>query len=369
MYADGSSVLNSRDETDGLIERIRESIAKLEPVCIQGGNTKAFYGREPHGSPLVTSAHCGVVAYEPTELVISVRSGTPLAEVEQVLNSEQQMLAFEPPALGESATLGGTIACGFSGPRRPFAGSARDFVLGLRMVNGRGNDLRFGGQVMKNVAGYDVSRLMVGSMGTLGLILEVSLKVLPLPQVEKTLSLDLSESQAEDFLAAWSQRPSPLSATCCCDGELHIRLSGSEKGVANTAQIMGGETVTDGDQFWAGVKEHRHRFFNATEPLWRISVPPATPALALDGTWLTEWAGGLRWLFSNASAQDIRMEVARAGGHATLFRPQPDIDCSDHPREEIFHPLDGALMRLHQRTKSAFDSDRIFNPGRMYAEI
>ena len=353
--------MNSRDETQVLIERVREAIAAHESLSLQGGNTKAFYGRESRGCPLNTSGHCGVVAYEPTELVITVRSGTSLAEVEGILQAEHQMLAFEPPALGGSATLGGSIACGFSGPRRPFAGSARDFVLGMRVVNGLGQDLKFGGQVMKNVAGYDVSRLMVGSMGTLGLILEVSIKVLPMPQVERTLTMEMDESEASDFLEYWSQRPSPLSATCYTDGIMHIRLSGSEQGVSHTHREMGGEIVAEGDRFWADLKEQRHGFFNGTEPLWRISVPPATPGLQLDGVWLTEWAGGLRWLRTDLNALDIRAQATRFGGHATLFR-------GSH-RDAVFQPLDDALMRLHQRTKSAFDPDRIFNPGRMYAEI
>ncbi len=349
------------DDTRNLTDRVLAAVSASRSLSIQGGNTKAFYGRLPVGEPLIISSHRGIVDYEPTELVISARSGTPVAEIESVLAEQQQMLAFEPPRFGDQATLGGTIACGFSGPRRPFAGSARDFVLGVRMVNGRGEDLRFGGQVMKNVAGYDVSRLMVGAMGTLGLILEVSLKVLPVPRVERTLLLEVDSDKAIDIQKKWFRKPSPISATCHHGGLLHIRLSGSEKGVLGAQQEIGGEVIDEDGSFWTALKEHRHEYFNNAGNLWRLSVPPATPDLGLSGPCLTEWSGALRWLISDAPGHVIREAVSGAGGHAVSFR--------GGSREQTFHPLRGVLLRLHENTKKAFDPSGIFNPGRMYEAI
>jgi glycolate oxidase FAD binding subunit len=348
----------SVDDSRGLTDRVLAASSASRPLSIQGGNTKAFYGRQPAGEPLITSNHRGIVDYEPTELVITARSGTLLAEIESVLAEHQQMLAFEPPRFGQQATLGGTIACGFSGPRRPFAGSARDFVLGVRMVNGRGEDLRFGGRVMKNVAGYDVSRLMVGAMGTLGLMLEISLKVLPAPRIERTLVLEVGADKAVDIQNKWSRKPSPISATCQHEGLLHIRLSGSEKGVFSAQQELGGEVMDDDDGFWSALKEHHHEYFNNAGNLWRLSVPPATPDLGLSGACLTEWSGALRWLISDAPGHAIREAASAAGGHAISFR--------GGSREQTFHPLQGVLLELHENTKKAFDPNGIFNPGRMY---
>jgi len=349
----------SSDQSQQLIDAVRQSIETGVPLSIRGGDTKAFYGRQQGGTPLNVSGHAGIVNYEPTELVLTARSGTSIAEIESELADRDQMLAFEPPRFGDSATLGGAVGCGLSGPRRPFAGSVRDFVLGTRVVNGRGEDLRFGGQVMKNVAGYDVSRLMTGSLGTLGLLLEVSLKVLPKPRVECTLVREADRNSAIEFQRHWSGKSSPITGTCHSGSLLHVRLSGSDTAVAAARSNIGGETVEDGCEFWRTLKEHEHEFFSNPGRLWRLSLPPASPEPGLNGHSLMEWNGALRWLISDAPADVIRRAASGAGGHATLFR-------NDGTESDVFHPLESHLRILHENVKLAFDPKGIFNPGRMY---
>lgn len=305
------------DQSVELAERVRAARGML---TITGSGSKRFYTGTPAGEALDVSSHRGIVEYEPTELVITARAGTPLAEIEAALAARGQMLAFEPPHFGERATLGGTIACGFSGPRRPYAGSARDFVLGTRIINGPGEVLRFGGKVMKNVAGYDVARLMTGSLGTLGVILEVSLKVLPKPATEMTLSFDVSAADAIASMNRWAGQPLPLSAAAHSGETLHVRLSGAESAVRAARTRLGGEVIDHGERYWEELREHRRVFFQTDEPLWRLSVPPATAPLDLPGKWLIDWGGAQRWLVSTAPAATIRAAAAAAGGYATGFR-------------------------------------------------
>ena len=346
------------DISENLQAAVRAAIAERAPFCIVGGGTKQFYGRPGQGKPLDVSGNCGVVAYEPTELVITARGGTPLVKLETILAEKDQMLPFEPPHFGRQATLGGTIACGFSGPRRPYAGAARDFVLGVKCLTGKGEILTFGGQVMKNVAGYDVSRLMVGALGTLGILLEISIKVLPKPAHDITLALEQNDTGAITTMNAWGSRPLPISAACFDGVRLYARLSGTEQGVMATYQKLGGELVKDGYDFWQSIREHRHPFFNDDTPLWRLSVAPATPKLELPGRWLLDWGGAQRWLKSDAPAAAIRRAVEAVGGHATLFR--------GGDRRDVFHPLAAPLMALHRNLKTAFDPHGILNPKRMY---
>ena len=291
--------------------------------------------------------------------MITARSGTPLAEIERTLASQRQMLAFEPPHFGP-ATLGGTIAGNFSGPRRPYAGAARDFVLGCRLINGRGEALHFGGEVMKNVAGYDVSRLQCGALGTLGVLLEVSLKVLPRPAREITRVLELEPAAALQRLHHWARLPLPVSATCLVEGRLYLRLEGSAEAIEAASDQIGGDTLAD-DTFWHGIREQQHPFFADERPLWRLSLPSDTPPLPLPGRWLYEWGGSQRWLLSTASAADIRAAAQEAGGHATVFRRGD--------RQQAFQPLPAALLRYHRRLKQAFDPHGLFNPGRLYPEL
>jgi glycolate oxidase FAD binding subunit len=368
---------------------IVEAAREKRPLCIRGGGTKDFYGGTVHGYQLSTTDYRGIVAYEPTELVITARAGTPLTEIEAALHEKGQMLAFEPPHYGSlpsplaplpsgagegnvvpakpamrMATLGGCVAAGLSGPRRPYAGAVRDFVLGVRMLDGKGDDLRFGGQVMKNVAGYDLSRLMAGSLGTLGLLLEVSLKVLPLPASETTLRLECGEAEAITLMNQWAAQPLPITASAYRDGDLHVRLSGARVAVDAAAKRIGGKPVdpVQAERFWAGVRDHTDPYFAGGAPLWRLAVKATTPPLGLPGKQFIEWGGALRWLVSDADPKTIRADAARAGGHATLFR-------NGDKSAGVFHPLAPALMKLHRNLKHAFDPAGILNPGRLYADL
>ena len=363
-----------------LSNTVREAGRERRPLRIQGSGSKSFYGRAVQGVALDVSPYRGIVSYEPTELVITARAGTPLAEIEAVLADQRQMLPFEPPHFGPGATLGGCIAAGLSGPRRAYSGAVRDYVLGVRMIDGKGEDLRFGGQVMKNVAGYDVSRLMTGSLGTLGLLLEVSLKILPLPAEELTLRFDMAEREALQTMNRWAAQPLSLSATCYADGALSVRLSGASAAIKSVRQKLGGEVVNDAASFWRSVREQQHIFFQSAIPqgdsdflraearershetLWRLSLPSTAAAITVPGRQLIEWGGALRWLESDASSATIRETVAALGGHATLFR---NTELNNEP----FHPMTPPLLALHQRLKKTFDPHGIFNPGRLYQNL
>ncbi len=349
-----------RDIAKTLAEAVRSAAAAHTPLQITGGGTKTFYGRPSDGQQLDVGDHCGIVSYEPTELVVTARAGTPLADIETALAEKNQMLGFEPSYFGSTATFGGTIACGFSGPRRPWAGSARDFVLGTKILNGTGEMLRFGGQVMKNVAGFDVSRLMTGALGTLGVLLEISLKILPRPEQELTLAFELPADRAITTMNYWSRQP--LSAACHLNNTLYIRVSGAKTAVQAARMQLGGKAIEPGEALWRDLREQRHPFFDGATPLWRLSVPPATPPMNLSGKWLVDWGGAQRWLKSDAAAGDIRRAVEAVGGHATLFR-------GDARHGEVFHPLPPTLHALHRRLKQAFDPQGILNPGRLYSDL
>lgn len=342
-----------------ICRRVAEAAASKTGLRIRGGGTKDFYGRPPQGEPLELSGYSGIVAYEPKELVLTVRAGTALAEVEEVLARSRQMLPFEPPHFGPLATIGGTVAAGLSGPRRPYAGSVRDFVLGTRIVNGKGEDLSFGGRVIKNVAGYDVSRLMVGALGTLGVLLEISFKVLPRPPVEATLAFELDDDAAIQQANRWAGQPLPLSATAWQDGVLRVRLSGAETAVRAAKARLGGEEIAHAGDFWAQLREHRLPFFATDRPLWRLSLPQTAPAFVLPHPQLIEWGGGLRWVAGALDAQQVRATVEGLGGHATLFR-------GGDKSAGVFHPLKPAILKIHRRLKQSFDPCGVLNPGRMY---
>ncbi|MBP6020787.1 MAG: glycolate oxidase subunit GlcE [Burkholderiaceae bacterium] len=359
-----------------LIQQVMTARATLKPVLIRGGGTKDFYG-EPSGSGqaadtaiLDMSAYTGIVNYQPSELVITARAGSLLSDIEATLTQQQQMLAFEPPRLGATATLGGCIASGLSGPRRMAVGGLRDFVLGARLLDSTGSVLNFGGEVMKNVAGYDVSRLLAGSMGIFGPLLEVSLKVVPRPEREITLTLEMSESQALDALNEWRGLPLPISASVWSRddqtdlGVLHLRLSGSEAAIVQGRAHIGGQEIQPqmGDAFWTSLRDQTHSFFQQ-RPLWRVAVPPTTPALNM-GNSLIEWNGGLRWLAQQSDPLALREQVAALGGHATLYRYQHKLD--DLP---VFHPLHPGLQTIHWRLKQEFDPMGIFNPRRLFRDF
>ena len=351
---------------EGFAESIRAAAASKTPLRLRGGGTKDFYGQSLEGEVLDTRGYSGVVAYEPSELVITARCGTALAEIEAAMRERGQMFAFEPPHFARSgqATFGGMVAAGLSGPRRQAAGALRDFVLGVKIMSSRGEALSFGGQVMKNVAGYDVSRVMAGSLGTLGLILEASLKVLPLPIAEATLRLELPEDRAIEMLNKWGGKPLPISASAWTGGELGVRLSGAGAAVKAAREEIGGELVdaVQGERFWAGIREHTASFFGNDAPLWRISVPSAASPLKLQGEQMIEWGGALRWFCSHADARTIREAARHAGGHATLFRGGDKF-------AGAFQPLSPALMKIHRELKREFDPHGIFNRGRMYPDL
>ena len=352
---------DQNDASGELAAGLLRAAAEGTPLAIVGGGSKSFLGRTPQGEPFQVGSHRGIVAYEPTELVITARAGTTLTEIEAVLTDSGQMLAFEPPHFGASATLGGTVASALSGPRRPYAGAARDFVLGVKMLSGEGRTLTFGGQVMKNVAGYDLSRLMVGAMGTLGVLLEISLKVLPLPAQTTTLGFSLDAAAAIEKMNEWAAKPLPLSGAYHEKDRLFVRLSGTERGVAQAVQRLGGESVEDARR-WHGLREHQLEHFGAGKALWRLSVPPATPPIALPGETLIDWGGALRWLKSEARGENIRAPVSRVDGHAMLYREGDRAG-------EVYHPLSAPLLKLHQRLKASFDPKGILNRGRMYSEL
>lgn len=350
------------DRSAELAERVRAAAAVATPLAITGGASKAFYGRSVAGEALEVGAHRGVISYEPTELILTARAGTPLAEIEALLADNGQMLAFEPPHFAGGATLGGAIATGLSGPRRPFAGAARDHVLGVHLLDGQGNVLRFGGEVIKNVAGYDVARLVTGALGTLGVILDVSLKVLPRPETEATVRLATDASTVSHRVEAALQAGAPITGVAY-DGEAGwVRLSGARSSVEASAGELG-ETTAGGTDFWAQLRDHRLAgLTDGAEPLWRIAVPPRTVLPDLPGRAITDWNGQLVWLRTPAAADEVRSAAARVGGHATLFRGGASDD-------GVFAPLEPAVMRYHQRLKNAFDPQRILNPGRMYPEV
>ncbi len=349
---------------EALQERIRDAAARGTALCLRGGGSKDFYGNAPRGEVLDTRGYAGIVAYEPTELVVTARCGTTLAELEGALKERNQALPFEPPHFGPQATVGGCVAAGLSGPRRAAAGALRDFLLGTKLIDGRGNLLVFGGQVMKNVAGYDVSRLLAGSLGTLGLIAEASIKVLPRAPLEATVRLKMTEERAIEALNRWAGQPLAISATAWSGGDLSVRLSGSQAAVHAAVAKIGGEPVAEQQAaaFWAGVREQTDAFFAGDEPLWRMSVPPATPPLRLPGRQMIEWGGGLRWLKSGAEAPVLREAAQRARGHATLFR-------TERRSGEAFSPLGAMQLRVHRELKAAFDPAGILNPGRLYAQL
>jgi glycolate oxidase FAD binding subunit len=350
-------------DLQSLQARIRAAAAARQPLCVRGGGSKDFYGGPLEGERLEVGTLAGITHCEPTELVISARAGTPLAQLERELAAHAQMLAFEPPRFDGRATLGGAVASGLSGPRRPYCGALRDFVLGIEMIDGCGQLLRFGGRVIKNVAGFDVSRLMAGSLGTLGLLTEVTLKTVPLPRAERTLRFELDQPQALESMTHLATRPLPLSATAWHDGMLQVRLSGAEAAVHAASDSLGGEKVADADEYWDRVREQRLAFFAAAAELWRVSLPARSPPLPVPGPTLIEWGGALRWLAGPQDGGALQALARRYGGHATLYR------ASTKPLAGAFQALSPAVFSLHRRLKTAFDPHGIFNRGRLYPDL
>jgi len=363
-----------------IAERIRAAAADAAPLRIRGGGTKDFYGEPPQGEALSTGGLTGITSYEPSELVVTVRAGTPLAELEAALSEQGQCLPFEPPHFGTAGagTVGGMVAAGLSGPARASVGAVRDYVLGAMLVNGRGEPLGFGGQVMKNVAGYDVSRVLAGSLGTLGVIAEVSLKVLPVAPAEATLAFSCSQADALRLLNEWGGRPLPLNASCWFEdagtGTLQLRLRGAAAAVEAACAHLGGERVDNAAAAagWQSLRDQQHPWFTADEAgaaLWRLSVPQTAPVLALGdgGSPLIEWHGGQRWYKAPPEQASLIREAAHAaGGHATLFRmPPASAAAGDGARR--FDAMSAPVVRIHHALMREFDPHGLFDRARLLA--
>ncbi|MBL8328859.1 MAG: glycolate oxidase subunit GlcE [Rubrivivax sp.] len=361
-----------------LIERVQQARSERQTLDIRGCGSKAFYGNRPTGEPLDVTPLRGISSYEPSELVVTVRAGTPLAELEAALAEQGQCLPFEPPRLAlptapatRGGTVGGMVAAGLAGPARAAVGGVRDYVLGATMLNGRAELLSFGGQVMKNVAGYDVSRLLAGSLGILGVLCEVSLKVLPRPVASTTLRFETDQAAAIEQLQRLGGQPLPLNASAWWEGMLVLRLSGAAAAVESAARQLGGELIAPAlaSAFWDGLRDQTDEYFvGAAEAvsrgahLWRLSVPAGTPPIKLQGEQLIEWGGAQRWLCSALQPAQVRETTAALGGHATLYR-------GGNFATPAFAPLSAPLERIHRELKAAFDPDGLFNPGRLYAGL
>ncbi|MEE4144216.1 MAG: glycolate oxidase subunit GlcE [Halieaceae bacterium] len=348
------------DRSGELAAAIAAAAARQQALYIGGGGSKReLLGRDCEVPVLDVSGHRGITDYQPSELVLTARAGTPLVEILAVLEQERQTLAFEPPRLGGRATLGGTVACNMSGPSRPWTGSARDLVLGVQLIDGRGQLLNFGGQVMKNVAGYDVSRLQAGAQGTLGVLSEISLKVMPLPEHSLTLAYDMDADAAIDCMNRRSGAPSPLSGACWLDGRLLLRLSGNGSAVEHSADVWGGERLAGGADFWRDLREMRLPFFSGPEPLWRLSLRPTASSGDTSRPTLIDWGGAQRWLRGDFQLETLQQTAAQAGGNASLFR-------GGNRKGEVRPMPDAVSVRLQQQLKRAFDPLGILNPGRLY---
>jgi glycolate oxidase FAD binding subunit len=341
-----------------IARKVAQAAESKTPLRLIGGGTHASLAASSSGEPLDLSGLSGVIAYEPSELVITVGAATPLAAVQAELAAQQQMLAFEPLLGAGRSTVGGGVAAQRGGPRRWLAGAVRDHVLGLRLIDGQGQELNFGGQVIKNVAGFDVTRLQAGAWGSLGVITEVSFKVLPMPQQERTLQFEMKQAQAIQEINRWAGKPLPLSGSSWDQGVLRVRLSGVSAAIELACQTMGGERLPEraAHYHWESLRERSHPFFDAGGALWRLSLPPTIAPLDLPGATLWEWGGGQRWLRSEAPADFIRKQVAAWGGHAFLMHG-PDTSAP------IFHPLSPVLRSLHLNLKKTFDPFGIMNPG------
>ena len=377
-----------------LRERVLAAKAARAPLQLRGAGTKDFYGEAITGELLDVSGYRGVIDYEPSELVISARCGTPLTEIETTLADQGQFLAFEPPRFERDPTLGGMIASGLSGPRRIQVGATRDFVLGATLLGSDGELLRFGGRVMKNVAGFDVSRLLCGSLGILGIITELSIKVLPQPRAEETVRLEMQEHEAIEAFNQWAGKPLPISAAAWYEGAAWIRLSGAEPAVKAACATIGGDRVFPvlAMQWWNALRHYTHPLFSDAS-VWRLSVPPTTPAFKLPTQPLIDWGGALRW-YSAAGDPDCTSacDAGAPGGDSRETEPRE----SDPRRKEVhgidvrelataaggtalrwrgagkasrFHPLAPAIVEIHKRLKRSFDPEGIFNRGRLLADI
>ncbi len=343
-----------------VVAQLNEAREDNRPVCIVGGNSRSWYGHVGAGASLSMSDYSGVINYEPTELSVRVRAGTPVRDLNAILAEHHQRLAFEPLYFSDQSSIGGTIATAMAGARRPWGGAVRDHVLGLSLINGKGQFLQFGGQVMKNVAGYDVSRLMVGAMGCLGLICDVSLKVMPCPESERYFFLELSPHELPQNMSRWGREMSPLSGLCHDGERLRVRLEGADALIASFAKRENLQADAEGEAFWQQLRTHQLPWFKHGDPIWRLSMPALSDLRKLsDIECLLDWGGRQAWLHTY-DEDKLRLLARELNAQLYAFRG----GC-----KAPFPPLPAVNMVLHQRLKQAYDPDRIFNPGRMYPEL
>ncbi len=356
------------DLTQSLMEQVNHAVTAGSTLEIVGGGSKKFMGRAVVADAGIhIGEHRGIVSYHPIELVLTARAGTPLSDIEETLAEQGQMLAFDPPRFEYhggtiTGTIAGTLAANQSGPARPWSGSVRDAVLGVRLINGRGEHLRFGGQVLKNVAGYDLSRAQAGAMGTLGVITEVSLKVMPKPTASLTLVQTMDAALAVEKMNQFAGQPRPLTSACWQGGRLYLRLAGVPAAIESTVRRWGGE-VLEGEEeatFWQTLRDQRQSFFTASDPLWRFSINSAAPHWRSDADWLIDWGGSQRWLRGDFPHAELEREAREAGGQVSLFR-------GGNRSGEVFATPSSAVQLLHRRLKTAFDPAGVFNPGRLYS--
>ena len=363
------NIPKDNDISLALQNSVKDAISNNSSLYVHGGNSKLFFGNTVvNATPLDVSKHTGVISYDPTELCITVRAGTLLSDIEEILNTENQILPFEPPQYSTKSTIGGALATGISGPRRSYTGSVRDAILGVKIINGEGEIVSFGGQVMKNVAGYDLSRMMVRSQGTLGIILEVSIRLLPKPKNEITISIEGPQSFALDYFQSIRAQHLPVTASAWFDNQAFIRLSGSQKSIdyhqKKLTNEMKAKTIENSTQFWSDIRDHKHQFFRLTDkPLWRFSLPPSSEEIKqINDNQFIEWGGAQRWVKTNTPANIVNNSAKSRKGYATIFQGNnPEIPC--------FPKLDENLMKLHKQLKRNMDPHGIFNPGRIYSSL
>lgn len=343
-----------------LLDQVRNAVAAQRPLCIKGGNSKQYLGREQQGEPVDVSGYSGVVDYQPSELVITVRAGTTLSDMQQVLAQENQVLAGEPPEFDGKATVGGTLACNLSGPSRPWHGSIRDQVLGVRIINGKAEHLRFGGQVMKNVAGYDVSRLQAGAMGTLGILTEVTLKVIPKPESTVSVRRTIGANDSLRVMNEICRRPLPVTGACWYAGDMYIRLSGPMSVIGAAAEQLEGRVLPDDDGFWSRLREMELPFFADAKDLRCISLRSTRDHFSEDADWLIDWRGARRWLAAGGHRDSLDKHVRDAGGELSQVRG------AEHGAD-VFPQRSAVYRQMLLRLKQALDPDGVFNPGRLYS--
>ena len=353
----------SNDHTQTIQQQVAQALAEKRALSIHGSGSHDFMLPTFRESEVINmSQHQGIIDYQPSELTVKARAGTTLQQLQQVLAEGQQRLPTDIPHYSDSSTIGGALAIGHSGSGRPFLGALRDHTLGAGMINGQGQLLNCGGQVMKNVAGYDVSRLLAGSRGTLGPILDVTFKVLPIPEMQHSLLFEMAENQAIESMNRLAGRSLPITAAVFVDNQLVLRLEGTSAGVAQARETLGGETLSEGETFWQLIQNQRHTFFSDTQPLWRIVVPSATPRLELENEHksLIDWCGGLRWIHSEEITQSDFIHVSNVGGYIEQHRgSHPTVPAS------LMNPLQ---KQMHRKIKQAFDPDNRFNPALSHFE-